>query len=305
MPKQPPADKSVRLITPILKWPGGKRWFVARHMDVLPKQFNRYIEPFAGSASLFFALQPTTAILCDKNEELIATYRAIRSRSGLVKSALEDHAQKHSDAYYYQVRATKPTSLIAKAARMLYLNRTCFNGIYRVNHQGIFNVPRGSKDAVMLDTDDFSAVAAALRKAELIAGDFSDAINKAQKGDFIFADPPYTVQHNNNGFIKYNEKIFSWEDQVRLADCLAAAVCRGANVVSTNANHQSVRDLYSSRSFTCRVTSRFSAISGGGQHRGQYEELIITSSSKRESPANEALRPSQQGGRLRDTAIPN
>ncbi|MNN77956.1 Modification methylase DpnIIA [compost metagenome] len=95
----------------------------------------------------------------------------------------------------------------------------------------------------------------------------------------MFADPPYTVQHNNNGFIKYNEKIFSWEDQVRLAECLAAATRRGACVVSTNANHVSVRDLYTTRGFTCRVTSRFSAISGGGDHRGQYEELIITSKS--------------------------
>lgn len=262
---------------PFLKWPGGKRWFVNKHIDIVPMSYAKYIEPFAGSASLFFSLRPERAILCDANAELIDTYRAVRSRSKMVVAALVEHARKHSDAYYYSVREQNPKDLVARAARMIYLNRTCFNGIYRVNHQGQFNVPRGSKDSVILETDDFSSVAAALRKAELIAGDFSLAVKKAEKGDFIFADPPYTVQHNNNGFIKYNEKLFSWDDQVRLADSLEEAMHRGSIIVSTNANHRSVRELYLERGFNCSSTSRFSAISGNGRDRGQYEELIVTS----------------------------
>lgn len=264
---------------PFLKWPGGKRWFVAKHLDIIPKSYNRYIEAFAGSASLFFALRPQSAILCDSNEELITTYRAIRSRSRLVAQALSLHAKNHSDSYYYAIRGQTPTDSVSRAARMIYLNRTCFNGIYRVNRQGQFNVPRGSKNSVLLDSDDFRSIASALRRAELIAGDFSIAIEKASFGDFVFADPPYTVQHNNNGFVKYNERIFSWDDQVRLADSLLGALRKGASIVSTNANHPSVRDLYLDRGFHCQVTTRFSAISGKGEDRGQYEELIITSSS--------------------------
>lgn len=264
-------------ITPFLKWPGGKRWFVSKHLDLVPVGFNRYIEPFAGSASLFFALRPSDAILCDTNRELIDTFRAIRWRPRMVKRALEHHAAHHSDDYYYRIRSTNPTDLIAKAARMIYLNRTCFNGIYRVNLKGKFNVPRGSKDTVIFDTDDFSEIASVLRRAELMVDDFAAAINQADTRDLVFADPPYTVQHNRNGFLKYNEKIFSWDDQVRLASCLAEARDRGAFIVSTNANHDSVRSLYSERGFNCQPTTRFSAISGLAKDRGKYEELIITS----------------------------
>ncbi|HDS1523293.1 TPA: Dam family site-specific DNA-(adenine-N6)-methyltransferase [Stenotrophomonas maltophilia] len=264
--------------TPFLKWPGGKRWFVLKHIQMMPTSFNTYVEAFAGSASVFFALRPKQSILCDSNEELISTYRAIKWRPNQVDSALRRHAENHSDAYYYDVRAQRPTGLIEVAARMIYLNRTCFNGIYRVNKKGEFNVPRGSKDAVMLATDNFSAVARALRHSELISGDFSLAVNRASANDLVFADPPYTVQHNNNGFIKYNEKIFSWDDQIRLAMSLQAASRRGAMIVATNANHKSLRELYADLGFTCATTSRFSAISGTGSDRGQYEELIITNS---------------------------
>jgi len=275
-PKRRTSTENAPNTPPFLKWPGGKRWFVSHHLDVFPKNYNRYIEAFTGSASVFFALRPKNAILCDSNEELMATYRAVKSRSGKVVAALKLHADKHSDTYYYKVRDEAPKDAIARAARLIYLNRTCFNGIYRVNRKGQFNVPRGSKDAVLMESDDFSSIASALRKAQLIAGDFSAAIDQATEGDLVFADPPYTVRHNNNGFLNYNEKIFSWSDQIRLADCLARAMERGAFVVSTNANHDSVRELYTERGFRCRTTSRFSAISGTGKDRGQYEELIIT-----------------------------
>jgi DNA adenine methylase len=195
----------------------------------------------------------------------------------MVVEALTKHAEKHSDAYYYEVRNETPKGAVARAARLIYLNRTCFNGIYRVNRKGQFNVPRGSKNTVFMESDDFASIASALRKAQLIAGDFSIAIDQAMSGDLVFADPPYTVRHNNNGFLHYNENIFSWSDQIRLADCLAQAMSRGAFVISTNANHESVRELYKERGFTFRTTSRFSAISGTGKDRGQYEELIITS----------------------------
>jgi DNA adenine methylase len=263
------------IVVPFLKWPGGKRWFVNRHLDVLPRTYRRYIEPFLGSASVYFAIRPERAVLADVNAELVDTYRAIRWRPQQVGLALEAHARRHSDEYYYHVRSATPDSLIERAARTLYLNRTCFNGIYRVNLSGQFNVPRGSKNSVILDTDDFAGVSKVLRSAELRCCDFECVIDDAETGDLIFADPPYTVRHNTNGFIKYNEQLFSWDDQERLAASLSRAVERGVSVVATNANHASVRDLYAQHGFRQTHVSRFSSISAASATRRQYEELIL------------------------------
>lgn len=267
--------ESTKSITPFLKWPGGKRWFVANHANLLPKDFNRYIEPFLGGGSVFFYLKPARAILSDLNPELISTYEAIRDGWGRLKARLNEHQANHDEAYYYTIRESRPRSSVTKAARMIYLNRTCFNGIYRVNLDGKFNVPKGSKDAVVLDTDDFEGAATLLVNAELRISDFEPIINKAQRNDLIFADPPYTVRHNLNGFLKYNEQLFSWDDQVRLADVLAGARDRGAKIVSTNANHESVRRLYRERGFTLKAVSRYSSISADPKCRKLFEELVI------------------------------
>jgi DNA adenine methylase len=164
-----------------------------------------------------------------------------------------------------------------RAARVIYLNRTCFNGIYRVNQDGKFNVPKGTRDSILFDTDDFAAAAKLLRRAEIRVADFEELVNEAKRTDLVFADPPYTVRHNLNGFIKYNEKLFSWDDQVRLAAALARARDRGAHIVSTNANHQSVRRLYRSHGFRLKRISRFSSISAAAESRRQFEELLILS----------------------------
>lgn len=262
-------------LTPFLKWPGGKRWLTQAHSHLLAVPYRRYIEPFLGSGSVFFALAPADAILSDANAELIDTYRAIRSRPHVLRQCLEAHATAHSDEYYYKVRASQPSGLVERAARMIYLNRTCFNGIYRVNLSGMFNVPRGTKDSVILETDDFPQLSKALKGAELRCGDFEAVIDEARRGDLVFADPPYTVRHNTNGFVKYNEKLFSWDDQERLAATLARAFKRGATIVATNANHASVRDLYTKHGFQHFPVSRFSSMSSKGSTRGQYEELVI------------------------------
>lgn len=263
-------------MTPFLKWPGGKRWFVANHAKLLPKAFNRYIEPFLGGGSVFFHLKPNQSILSDLNPELIATYKAIRDGWDALSERLRSHQSNHvNDDYYYAIRESKPRLPVTKAARMIYLNRTCFNGIYRVNLAGKFNVPKGTKDAVVLETDDFEGAAALLATAELRISDFEPIIDHAQENDLIFADPPYTVRHNVNGFLKYNEQLFSWDDQVRLADALARARTRGAKIVSTNANHDSVRRLYRERGFLLKAVSRYSSISADPKSRKQFEELVI------------------------------
>jgi DNA adenine methylase len=262
---------------PFLKWPGGKRWFVANHAHLFPSSFNRYIEPFLGSGSVFFFLRPAKALLGDINPQIVDTYTALKNDWFEVEQHLERHDECHSESYYYLVRAARPRLLSRRAAQFIYLNRTCFNGIYRVNLEGNFNVPKGTKDLVLFDGDDFGSVSKLLRRAAIKLADFEVLIDEAKKGDFVFADPPYTVRHNVNGFIKYNENLFSWTDQIRLADSLKRARDRGSKIVATNANHSSVRKLYKDRGFFVRSVSRFSSISAAAESRKDFEELVILS----------------------------
>lgn len=262
-------------VAPFLKWPGGKRWFVNSYASFLSTKYNRYIEPFLGGGSVFFYLKPKQSILGDKNIELITTYKGIRDDWISVEKLLGKHQKKHSETHYYKVREKQLDDPIEQAARFIYLNRTCFNGIYRVNLSGKFNVPKGGKEAVILETDDFESVSRLLANADLRVADFEELVNEARKNDLIFADPPYTVRHNQNGFVKYNETLFSWEDQERLSESLARARKRGVKIVSTNANSPSVRELYEKRGFDLKTVSRFSSISADPKSRKQFDELVI------------------------------
>lgn len=260
---------------PFLKWAGGKRWFVQKHAELFPKSYKRYIEPFLGGGAVYFHLQPAEAILGDLNPDVVAAYRGIKEDWRALVRSLQYHARHHSDEHFYSTRDRNPKAVIPRASRMIYLNRTCFNGIYRVNLDGKFNVPRGSKNEVLMDTDDFEVISDLLQGAEIYLDDFEKLIDKGGAGDLIFADPPYTVRHNLNGFIKYNEKLFSWADQERLAAALIRAKERGAHVVATNANHASIRSLYRGKGFQLKTVSRFSPISASADSRKQFEELIV------------------------------
>lgn len=263
------------LITPFLKWAGGKRWFAKKIIDFLPESFTRYIEPFLGSGAIFFALQPKKAILSDVNVELINAYKAIRDYPTQVHALLEGHQRNHSEAFYYEMRERIPATPWEQAARTIYLNRTCWNGLYRVNLQGRFNVPKGTKDKVLMDSDNFELISSTLKGSKIVVSDFEPIIDSANQGDFIFVDPPYTVKHNVNGFVKYNEKIFTWEDQLRLRDATYRAAERGAKVLITNADHSSIRSIYSH--FRLVSMERSSVISGKSSGRGYYDELVIKS----------------------------
>ena len=229
------------MIIPPLKWAGGKRWLVNADLLPIPKKFERYVEPFLGSGAVFFRLQPTEAVLSDVNEELICLYSVIRNMPHKLHEAMEIHQKRHSEKYYYGVRASTPKDKVDVASRFLYLNRTCWNGLYRVNLKGEFNVPIGTKNTVIFDTDDFGELSKLLKRATIKCSDFEDVIDDCCNGDFLFLDPPYTVQHNFNGFLKYNEKIFSWEDQIRLRDSVFRAAKRGVIIALTNADHASIK----------------------------------------------------------------
>jgi len=264
-------------LQPFLKWAGGKRWFVRNHSDLIPTTYNRYIEPFLGGGAVFFSLMPNNSILGDINPDVVAVFEGLKNNWKYIKRSLQYHQRMHSDKYYYKVRDNEPTGLLQRASRMIYLNRTCFNGIYRVNRHGEFNVPRGSKNHVILESDDFETISKVLQNAIIRLSDFESIIDQAMRGDLVFADPPYTVRHNLNGFVKYNEKLFSWNDQERLAQALIRARNRGVQIVATNANHHSVRDLYEEEGFYLKTVSRFSSISASSLNRKQFEELIILS----------------------------
>lgn len=261
-------------VLPFLKWAGGKRWLTESHRHLITRRYQRYIEPFLGSGAVFFKLQPPSAILCDKNSQLIETYGAIRDDWEKVSDHLRLHHRKHNKEHYYRIRSAKLRTPATRAAQFIYLNRTCWNGLYRVNLQGKFNVPIGTKTNACLATDDFEKIARSLQNAVLSADDFEVPLSAAGIGDFVFIDPPYTVKHNYNGFVKYNESIFSWDDQVRLRDAVVAARARGADVLVTNACHQSIKDLYAGVG-EHEVLVRSSVIAGKARSRGKYEELII------------------------------
>lgn len=263
-------------VSPFLKWAGGKRWLAPKLKELIQIDGGKFIEPFLGSGATFFQLAPKRALLSDLNQDLVDTYAAIKADHKRIGDLLHQHHRLHSVDYYYQMRNYAPRCPYRKAARFIYLNRTCWNGLYRVNLNGRFNVPIGTKTSVVLPTDNWRRVADRLRHAEILTSDFETMIDRAGRGDVVFADPPYTIKHNLNGFIKYNECLFSWHDQERLSKALLRASLRGAFVVATNANHKYVRALYQDP-FELTTVERNSILSGNKSGRGKYQELLIVS----------------------------
>ena len=263
------------IVFPFLKWAGGKRWLASSCRHLFPKVTGRHIEPFAGSAAMFFALQADRAIIADVNERLIEGYKSIRDNVEQFERHFRWFAQNHSEAFYYAVRQQKFRSAAKRAAQFVYLNRVCFNGIYRENLKGEFNVPLGSKTSVILETDNFRNVSALLQRVELLACDFEYVVDLAGKEDLLYVDPPYTTKHNYNGFVKYNQNIFSWEDQTRLALAVKRAHHRGAFVVVSNADHSEVRALYSDQ-FSVLSVERLNVIASKSRYRGRTTEMVAT-----------------------------
>lgn len=263
---------------PFLNWAGGKRWLVAHYSDCIPKNTVRHIEPFVGSGAVFFHCTPQAALIADSNASLIETYQSIKENPEEVLNHLKIHDANHCSDYYYRIRNQKYQCPYERAARFIYLNRTCFNGLYRVNKQGKFNVPIGTKKHVLQNDDSFLGWSQALRNTEIVAQDFEKTIESAKKGEFIYADPPYTVQHNNNGFVKYNEVMFSWEDQERLCVSLERAAERGVRILASNADHPSIWKLYGSDIWSIKQVDRFSGLASSSAKRKTITEILISNS---------------------------
>jgi DNA adenine methylase len=258
---------------PLLKWAGGKRWLAPTLVEMISRvRFTRYFEPFCGGAALFFQLAPARAVLSDTNADLINCYRQIKTNPESVIAALRRFRNSQND--YYAIRCMRPRVACTRAARVLYLTTLAFNGIYRVNLRGEFNVPYGYKTHLKpCDAARIRAASRLLRKARLLVGDFEDVVSEAKAGDLIYFDPPYTVAHGNNGFIKYNEVILQWEDQLRLARVATATAKKGCKVIVSNASHPSVRKLYTQ--FTRESVRRASLMAASATNRRTITECLF------------------------------
>lgn len=264
---------------PFIKWAGGKRWLARSLSGLFRDVEGRYIEPFVGSGACFFlTCVSKAAILSDMNDELMATYLAVRDHSELLirrLSSLEINRRT-----FETMRLIKPGSHVGRATRFIYLNRTAFNGLYRVNRHGQFNVPFGCKPTTKLcNPDVIRACSKRLANAELLTCDFEGTLADIRTNDIVYLDPPYTVKHNTNNFRRYNRRIFSWDDQIRLARQASTLAKRGVRVIVTNALHRHVRDLYSDTMFARFSLTRPTNMAATIENRGSCEELILVSRS--------------------------
>jgi len=236
--------------------------------------FATYHEPFLGGAAVFFELGPgLSAYLSDLNTELIETYKAVRDDVRGVIGHLSEH--KNTKVCYYEVRSSVPDDPTARAARFIYLNQTSFNGIYRVNLSGEYNVPYGYRSKGFLDEQNLLAVSERLSDAHIDDGDFDLVRERVRAKDLVFLDPPYTVSHNDNGFVKYNQKLFSLEDQIRLSELVDYIDGVGAYYLLTNAAHEAVASLFDrgDRRFELNRASR---VGGKNAPRGTFSEYVFT-----------------------------
>lgn len=262
-------------VAPFLRWAGGKSWLVRRADELLGDlAFDRYHEPFLGGGAFFFGLGLTgKAFLSDANVELIETYQAVKDD---VERVIDLMAGFTNEAQvYYDIRSKIPSCRFERAARFIYLNQTSYNGIYRVNLKGVYNVPFGGRSKPFLDAPTLRRAAVALEFAQLRAADFDASLEDILPGDFVFIDPPYTVSHNFNGFIKYNQALFSLDDQHRLSRFIDRVRAKGARYVLTNAAHAAIKEIFASDDHLIEVT-RASLIGGRKAQRGQVSEYIFT-----------------------------
>lgn len=263
---------------PPLKWVGGKSALLPQILPNLPAKIGTYYEPFLGGGAVFFALAAEgrfkRARLADMNRELVDTYLALASDPEAVIRHLSKHV--YDKDYYYSVRASRPTSLAGRAARVIYLNRTCFNGLYRVNRKGEFNVPFGRyTNPTICDEENLRAVSAALRSNTIVATcDFDLAVKEARKGDTAYFDPPYAPLSKTSSFTSFTQGGFGTDAQVRLRDCFAALDARGVHVLLSNSDTPLVRELY--RGFKIRKVEAPRRVNSKGGKRGNVTELLIS-----------------------------
>ncbi len=275
-----PATAPAAIPSPIVKWAGGKTKLLTELGQRLPKRWGRYFEPFFGGGALFFSLTPQRAIVSDRNDDLMNVYRCIRWNVEAVIEQVMKHRGAHCRDYYYDTRKAwnenaAEQSPAERAATFLYLNKTCYNGLFRVNRSGQFNVPMGNYTAPRIcDPDQLRISAWALRHVDLRTGHFADTSAEAGAGDFVFFDPPYDPVSKTANFTSYTNTSFGPEQQRELADHVRELTDRGVQVMVSSSDTPMIRELY--RGFKLDQVSAPRAISSKARARTPVGELIIT-----------------------------
>jgi DNA adenine methylase len=263
---------------PFLKWVGGKRRLLPQILPYVPSDFRTYHEPFLGGGALFFHLQPSSAFLSDSNGRLVRTYEALRADVDAVIAQLGNYP--HNKEFYYTLRGWdvgRGVSDVDVASWFIYLNKTGFNGLYRVNKHGGFNVPFGHySNPQICDEKSLLACSEVLSKpgVHITSDDFEAVLERAEQGDFVYFDPPYVPLSVSSSFVGYTQDGFGFEDQLRLRDVAVELKRREVKVLLSNSNHPLVRELYSDH-FALTEVFAARSINSDGSGRGKIKELLI------------------------------
>jgi DNA adenine methylase len=276
---------------PFVKWAGGKRRLLPQLLARLPRRMTTYFEPFVGGGAVFFALANERrferAVLGDDNAELIEVYRVVRDDPETLVRALKPMQKHVRDAeYFYRVRASSPRLPVRRAARFLFLNKTCFNGLYRVNKAGHFNVPFGryKTPPQLFDPEALHDASRALQNVELVVGDFATTLEVAARGDAVYLDPPYAPRSETSRFTSYTTGGFGAQDHERLADTFARLKRRRVRAVLSNASTLFTRALFEAHEVEVFRVGR--TISAAAKRRAPVDELIVTHRSRRRRRAS-------------------
>lgn len=271
-------------LKPFTKWVGGKRQLLPDLMELIPTDFNYYFEPFVGGGALFFELQPKHAVINDNNKELILAYKIIKDDVEALISELEKHKKNNSKDYYLDLRSVDRDGRIdlmndvERAARILYMLRVNFNGLYRVNSNNQFNVPYGKyKNPKILDKDNLREISKYLNNnnISILNGDFEDAIKDAKKGDLVYFDPPYVPLSPTENFTGYTADGFGYTEQVRLRDVFVELDKRGVYVIISNSSADLVYELYKPVAKKIIEVGATRMINSNAKKRGKVNELLI------------------------------
>ena len=288
------ARKEPVLFPLFLKWAGGKLQLIEQFENLFPHNFRNYYEPFVGSGAVFFyvksKLKPNKVILSDTNGELINCFIVVRDRTSELVELLLNHRKRHSKEYYYAVRTIQPNRLdsVDRAARFIYLNKTCFNGLYRVNSKGQFNVPFGDYvNPSIFDKNTLFQASQLLQDVHLQVSTFEKVLDFAGKDDFVYFDPPYIPLSKTSSFTRYSKSDFTMKEQKRLSEVFRILNSRGCFVMLSNSDHALTRELYRDYEKNTVMVRAKRMINSVGSKRGAINEVVVTNystSNKIETP---------------------
>ncbi|MCB6405572.1 MULTISPECIES: DNA adenine methylase [Streptococcus] len=273
------------LIAPVLKWVGGKRQLISDIEPLIPKKISTYVEPFVGGGAVLFHLQPKKAIINDFNKELMNVYQVIKDNPNELIKVLKEHKELNSEDYFYEIRSLdrrddfENLSSVQKAGRIIYLNKTCYNGLFRVNRAGFFNTPYGKyKNPSIVNEVTIKAISNYFNSANIkfLTGDYKEALKSLRRGAFVYFDPPYMPISSSSSFTGYTEHGFGYEKQVELRDECLKLHDRGVKFLQSNSYSPEILELYSDQKvFNIEIVKAKRSINSQSDKRGEISEVLI------------------------------